>query len=214
MRIAPVLLLLLAVGGGAPAKESGPAGDYRLVGEQDVASAIRLGPDSHFQYFLSAGALDERAEGRWRSAADRIVLTTEPRPVPPLFRPAPAQKTETAALTVEVGSPEGGGIAGVDLRIGFDEGEPIESYTQEDGWSLPAEERRTPRWIELAVPMHGLASPRFPIDLAAGNALAFTLVPNDLGVLDFEGVTVRLEKKALIVERGGGRLRYERVGGK
>lgn len=208
------MLLLLAFGGDVEAKERSPAGDYRLVGEQDVASGIRLKPDGHFQYFLSAGALDERAEGRWTASGGRVVLATEPKPVPPLFRPAGARKTGSAALTVQVGSPEGGGIAGVDLRIGFDEGEPLESYTQEDGWSLPAEEPRTPRWIELAVPMHGLASPRFPIDLAAGNALAFTLVPNDLGVLDFQGVAVTIDKKALLVERGGGRLRYERVGGK
>lgn len=214
MRIRLALLMLLAIGGGAAAKERSPAGDYRLVGEQDVASGIRLKPDGHFQYFLSAGALDEQAEGRWSAAGGRVALTTEPKPVPPLFRQEGSRKTDSAALTVAVGSPEGRGIAGVDLRIGFDEGEPVDSYTQEDGWSLPAEERRTPRWIELAVPMHGLASPRFLIDLAAGNALAFTLVPNDLGVLDFEGVTVRVEKKALVVERGGGRLRYERVGGK
>jgi hypothetical protein len=209
-----LLLLLLALGSGAAAKERSPAGDYRLVGEQDVASGLRLKPDGRFQYFLSAGALDEQAEGRWSSADARVVLVTEPKPVPPMFRQDAPGKSGSATLTVGVNSPEGPGIAGVDLRIGFDDGAPIESYTQEDGWSLPAEERRTPRWIELAVPMHDLASPRFPIDLAAGNALAFTLVPNDLGVFDFEGVTVRVESKALVVERGGGRLRYERVVGK
>ena len=214
MRVRLALLLLLAAGSGVAAKERSPAGDYRLVGEQDVASGFRLKADGHFQYFLIAGALDERAEGRWSAAGGVVALVTEPKPTPPSFRPVEPARTDAAALTVRVGSPEGRGIAGVDLRIGFDEGGPIDSYTQEDGWTLPAEEKRTPRWIELSVPMHGLASPRFPIDLAAGNALAFTLIPNDLGVIDFEGVTVRIEKKALVVERGGGRLRYERVGGK
>lgn len=214
MRLLPVLLLLLAVASGVDAKARSPAGDYRLVGEQDVASGIRLKPDGRFQYFLSAGALDEQAEGRWSLAGRTVILTTEPKPTPPTFSRAETRRTDEAALTVRVGSPEGRGLAGVDLRIGFDEGEPIDSYTQEDGWSLPAEEKRTPRWIELSVPMHGLASPRFPIDLAAGNVLAFTLIANDLGVLDFEGVAVTIENKALIVERGGGRLRYERVGGK
>ncbi len=208
------LLLLLAAAGGAAAKERSPGGEYRLVGEQDVASGIRLNPDGRFQYFLIAGALDEKAEGRWSAAGGRVVLVTEPKPVPPAFTRAKTGKTDSAALSVRVDSPEGRGIAGVDLRIGFDEGAPIEAYTQEDGWSLAAEEARTPRWIELAVPMHGLASARFPIDPAAGNALAFTLVPNDLGVIDFTGVPIRVEKKALVVERGGGRLRYERVGGK
>ena len=211
MRLLVLPLLLALVGADADARERSPVGDYRLVGEQDVASGLRLRPDGRFQYFLSAGALDEQAEGRWSVAGGRVALVTEPKPVPPSFTQARPGTTNEAALAVKVASPEGHGIAGVDLRVGFDEGEPVESYTQEDGWSLPAEERRTPRWIELAVPMHGLASPRFPIDLAAGNALAFTLVPNDLGVLDFEGITVSVEKKALVVERGGGRLRYERV---
>lgn len=211
MRVLPGLLMLLAAGSGVGAKERSPAGDYRLVGEQDVASGLRLEPDGRFQYFLIAGAFDEQAEGRWSQTGRTVVLATEPKPKPPTFRQAEPRRTDAAALTVRVASPEGRGIAGVDLRIGFDEGAPIDSYTQEDGWNLPAEERRTPRWIELSVPMHALASPRFPIDLAAGNALAFTLIPNDLGVLDFDGVTVTVESKALIVERDGGRLRYERV---
>ena len=206
--------MLLAAAGSVAAKERSPAGDYRLVGEQDVASGIRLEPDGRFQYFLIAGALDEQAEGRWSSADGLVALVTEPKPEPPRFRQAAPRKTDTAALSVRVSSPQGRGIAGVDLRIGFDEGEPLDAYTQEEGWELAAEERRKPRWIELSVPMHGLTSPRFPIDLAAGNALDFTLIANDLGVLDFEGVTVRIENNALIVERSGGRLRYERAAGK
>lgn len=212
-----ICLLPLFLAGAGPADagpadaERGPAGTYRLVGEQDVASGLRLQRDGRFQYFLSAGALDEHSQGQWRSAGGVVTLTTEPKPVPPVFRPEPATRTEAAALSVKVSSPGGGGIAGVDLRIGFDEGPPVEDYTQEDGWTLPADEKRTPRWIELKVPMHDFASPRFPIGLAAGNALAFTLVPNDLGVFDFTGVKVEVAKKALIVHRGRARLRYEAV---
>ncbi|HEX8512705.1 MAG TPA: hypothetical protein VF688_06310 [Allosphingosinicella sp.] len=205
----PLLPLLLASAAPAAA-EPGVAGTYRLVGEPDAASGLRLRPDGRFQYFLSAGALDEQAQGRWRVAGGRVRLTTEPKPVPPVFRPGPAAKSD-APLSVKVVSPDGGGIAGVDIRIGFDEGAPVEAYTQEDGWSLPAGEKRVPRWIELAFPMYGLASPRFPVDIASGIALAFTLVPNDLGVVDFEGVKLEAAGRALIVHRGGARLRYERV---
>jgi hypothetical protein len=205
------LLPLLAGAAPAAAAERGPAGTYRLAGEQDVASGLRLQRDGRFQYFLSAGALDERAAGRWRAAAGVVTLTTEPKPVPPTFRQAPSARTGESSLTVKVTSPGGAGIAGVDLRIGFDAGAPVEGYTQEDGWTLPATEKRTPRWIELQVPMHAIASPRFPIHGAAGNALAFTLVPNDLGVVDFAGIRVEAKGKALIVHRGGARLRYEPV---
>jgi hypothetical protein len=206
-------LLLAAAAAGAEARPRSPAGEYRLVGEQDVASGLRLGADGRFQYFLVAGALDEQAEGRWTLAAgDRIALVTEPKPVPPVFREETAGRTDSASLTVRVASPDGSGIAGVDLRLGFDSGEPLLAYTQEDGWSLPADERRAPRWIQLAVPMHGLVSPRFPIEAARGNVLHFTLVPNNLGILDFEGIGVRIDRKALVVERDGAELRYERVG--
>lgn len=210
LRIARLVAMLL-LAAPATAAERSPAGAYRLVGEQDVASGLLLRRDGRFQYFLAAGALDERAEGRWSSAGGMVALITEPAPRAPVFELSAPGKTQEAALSVKVNSPEGSGIAGVDVRIGFDEGEAIDSYTQEYGWTLPAEEKRIPRWIELAVPMHGLASPRFPIDLASGNALAFTLVPNDLGAIDFKGVKVEMAGKALIVHRGEARLRYEPV---
>jgi hypothetical protein len=213
LRLLPLLHLfpLLLMAGPAAGAERGPAGAYRLVGEQDVASGLVLRRDGRFRYFLSAGALDERAEGRWKAEGGVVTLVTEPAPRPPVFEQGAAGKTKEGVLSVTVSSPEGRGLAGVDVRIGFDRGEPVEGYTQEDGWSLPAGESRRPLWIELSVPMHGLASPRFPIDPARGDALAFTLVPNDLGVFDFKGVTVEVAKGALIVHRDGARLRYEAV---
>jgi hypothetical protein len=204
-------LLSLLLQGAAPASaERGPAGIYRLVGEQDVASGLRLREDGRFQYFLSVGALDEQAEGRWRAADGTVILATEPKPVPPAFERASPGRTG-GALSVKVSWPGGRGIAGVDLRIGLDGGAVLDGYTQEDGWSLPATEGRTALWIELAVPMHGVRSPRFPIDLKSGNALAFTLNPNDLGKFDFTGVKIEVADKALIVHRDGARLRYEPV---
>lgn len=211
MRILPGLLLLLALASAATAREPSPAGVYRLVGEQDAASALALRPDGRFQYFLAYGALDEQAEGRWSVADGLVTLVTEPKPVPPAFRRDRSGKTGSAPLSVSVHWPDGRGIALVDLRVGFGQGPPIEGYTQEDGWSLPAEEKRTPLWIELKVPMHEITSPRFAIDLATGNALAFSLTPNDLGILDFEGIRIEAADGALIVERGGARFRYQAV---
>ena len=206
-----LLLMLLLAAAAAPAEKRGAAGTYRLVGEQDVASGLLLQPDGRFRYFLIAGALDERAEGRWSAADGVLTLVTEPKPVPPVFEPRSSAKTGAAPLSVKVSWPDGRGVAGVDLRVGLDDGVVLDGYTQEDGWSLSAVEGRTPLWIELAVPMHGVRSPRFPIDLKAGNALAFTFTPNDLGVFDFQGIRVERADKALIVHRGGARLRYEAV---
>jgi hypothetical protein len=200
-----IALLLFAA---APPAEM--AGVYRLTGEPEVASELVLNPDGRFTYALSTGALDEWALGRWTAEGGRVRLTTEPKPVPPRFEPGGAGRTEASPLRLKVAWPDGRGIAGVDVRFGFDEGASTEGYTQEEGWSLAGTERRAPRWIELAVPMHGLVSARFPVDPAAGNDLAFTLVPNDLGIVDFDSMPLTVEPGRLVMERGGARLVYRK----
>jgi hypothetical protein len=200
--------LLLAVA--APAAAEGPAGRYRLTGEQDVASQLVLHRDGRFDYRLAAGALDERSRGYWRRVGKEVRLTTEPKPVPPVF--ALQDETRGAGpFRVRVVWPDGRGIAGVDLRVGFDRGEAVAGYTQEEGWSLPAHEARTPRWVELAVAMHGLASLRFDVDVARANALTFQLVPNDLGLVDFQDLRLDVGRGRLVMHRHGGRLVYVRV---
>jgi len=211
MKVSPIAAAAAALALFASAGEArGPAGRYRFEGQPDEASEIRLRPDGRFDYFMAAGALDERARGRWTKVGDRLRLITEPKPVPARFDLSAASRAAGAPLTVKVVSPGGGGIAGVDLRVGFAEGPPVEAYTQEDGWTLSAEERRAPRWVELAVAMHGLASPRVPIDPETANLLTFTLTPNDLGVLDFTAIPVELKGDRLLVHRGGGVLSYRR----
>ena len=65
LRFLPSMLLAFAV---PAAAERGPAGTYRIGGERRIASGLQLQSDGRFQYFLSTGVLDERAEGRWRGA--------------------------------------------------------------------------------------------------------------------------------------------------
>lgn len=200
-------LLVLASRSAHAADE--PAGRYRLVGEHDVASEITLRPDGEYEYFLIAGALDEHSRGRWRVEGKTLRLTTEPKPVAPLFSARAVAADAEAAMVVHVVSPGGRGIAGVDVRVGFDTGEPVEGYTQEYGWRLPDGETRAPRWIELAVPMHRLRSPRFAIDLARGNDLTFVLTPNDIGLIEFDDIAVTIEPGRLLMRRGGALLRYD-----
>jgi len=204
-------LLLFALAGTSQAKGPGPAGHYRLTGEHDVVSELLIKPDGRFSYALIAGALDEQAEGRWRQEGDAIFLTTEPKPVPAAFSAGNATRTDAAPLTVRVVWPNGRGVAGTDLRIGFAEGNPLDDYTQEDGWALPAEELRTPIWVELSLRMFGLPASRFPIDVKAANALTFLLTPNDLGTFDFEAMRADIAPGRLVLHRGEGRLVYLRV---
>lgn len=210
-RAALLGFLALGLAGGAGAKGPGPAGHYRLTGEHDVVSELLIKPDGHFSYGLIAGALDEQAEGRWRREGDVLFLTTEPKPVPAAFSAGEAARTDAAPLTIRVVWPNGRGVAGTDLRVGFAEGDPVDDYTQEDGWALSPEERRKPSWVELSLHMFGLPPTRFPIDVERANALTFLLTPNDLGTFDFQDMPADFEPGRLVLRRGQSRMVYLRV---
>jgi hypothetical protein len=56
--------------------------------------------------------------------------------------------------------------------------------------------------------MHGLRSQAFSIDVAKANSFTFVLTPNDLGVVDFEGMPVTIQRDRLVMHRDGGDLTY------
>lgn len=196
----------------AVSNEVGPgdlaaAGAYRLQGQPDIASGLLLSPDGRFEYYLAAGALDSRAQGRWHSDGRVITLNTEPRPTPPEFTAGAVTRSDEAPLTVIVNAPEGQSVAGVDLRIGFSDGRVIEGHTQGYGWrpeagAPPGE----PRWVELSLQTHGVAPKRFQLDPRRGNSFAFTLTFNDLGIADFRDQAFDITPRGLVRRgsRGGG----------
>lgn len=203
------LIICLAMLSSAASAESGLVGRYRLAEGPDVAGALEIGADQHFRYFLSAGALDEQSAGRWVEEGGKACLFTEPRPVPPAFAPAPGPSARSQRASLLVTGPNGRGIAGVDFVLGFASGSPLEGYTQSYGWSLPRGERRKPVWIELAVPMHGVKSPRIALSGRA-HKWHFVLTPNDLGVVDFQGQCLEARGEGFFLKRGGGEMRFLR----
>lgn len=191
---------------------AGPSfvGNYRLRDGPDVAAELVLKADGRFQYALIAGALDEKAEGRWVEVDGKVRLHTEPKPRPPAFSAGPQGATKDAPLKILVNWPNGKGIGGIDVTIGFDAGPPVTDYTQYYGWTLSPDETRVPRWVELNEPINGVRSPRFAIDIAKGNALTFVLTPNDLGVVDFDGTIVERIGDRLVVHRDRGDMTFVR----
>ncbi len=191
-------------------------GHYRLAGGPDVAGELEIGADYRFRYALAAGALDEQAAGRWVQQGAKVCLFTEPRPVPPVFtlapRPAPNKNAPTEeAATLLVKWPNGRGVALVDFRIGFDSGEPLDGYTQDYGWTMPQDDSRVPRWIELAVPMHGLKSPRLALDGHERGTINVVLTPNDLGIVDFQGACLEAQGTGYVLHhRDLGDMRFVR----
>lgn len=193
----------------APAVAS-PAGEY-VLSQMELVAGIRLNEDGTFQYGLTVGALDERAQGRWEAAGNRIKLTSEPRPVAPTITPARVEASPGEPFTMRVLAPNGHDVPGVDLRIEFDSGEPLDSYLAGGPWSLPDGERRVPRFVTFSWMSYRLQSGRLPLDAKAGSVAIFTLTPNDFGVIDLGDAPAEIVGDTLILHRAEGEMRFKRT---
>ena len=197
----------------ASAVASGHVGRY-MHAEMELASSLWLKSDGTFDYFLTVGSLDESAKGRWTAAGDQITLVNDPVPVAPTITQSIALRDPAAGFRLHVVLPSGGGVQGVDVSVGFDRGAVVEGYTQTDGWTMPEDEQREPRWVQLSMSSYGLTSPRFPVDTKKANVLTYTLTPNDFGVVDLRAAPVRVTGEVLSLTREGRTMLFEKRGGK
>lgn len=195
----------------AAAQEASLVGDYRLAEGPDAGGALRISGDGRFFYWFAAGALDERAAGRWEARNGMVCLTTEPKPVPLEITKGPLIEVEGTIPTLLVTWPNGEGVPGIDFVIGFDDGEPLAGYTQYDGWTMPEGDTRAPRWIELSEPVYRVAAPRFDLTTEDDGKLRAIIVPNDLGIADFAPACAEPTEDGLILHRAEGDMRFARA---
>ncbi len=208
-----LLLAAALITAPAAAQDSPFVGEYSLAEGPDVGGGLLIRNDGRFQYILAAGALDERAEGRWEARGDTVCLTTDPKPVPPVMEKGPLIEVEGAVPTLLVTWPNGKGVPGVDFTIGFDSGDPAEDYTQVYGWTLPDDDKRIPRRVEVREPIYGITAPPFELAEADGGKLRVIIRPNDIGVVDFDGACAEKTERGLTLHRAEGRMRFVRLGG-
>ncbi|MBO9695195.1 MAG: hypothetical protein J7499_03265 [Sphingopyxis sp.] len=208
--LAAVLIVAPAVP--AAAQDSPFVGEYSLAEGPDVGGGLLIRNDGRFQYMLAAGALDERAEGRWEARGDTVCLTTDPKPVPPTMEKGPLGEIDGAVPTIVVTWPNGRAIPGVDFTIWFDSGDPIDGYTQTDGWTMPDDDNRVPRRIAVREPVYGIAAPPFELTGADGGKLHVIIRPNDIGVVDFDNACAEKTERGLTLHRIGGDMRFLRLG--
>jgi hypothetical protein len=76
---------------GSPADVGTPdaslAGHYYLSGVMETGSELLLKPDGQFEWYISYGAVDQVAEGRWGRTGQTVTLVTDVPPTEaPLFR--------------------------------------------------------------------------------------------------------------------------------
>ncbi|QCB54485.1 hypothetical protein E5675_08595 [Sphingopyxis sp. PAMC25046] len=207
-----LLLAAFLIGTPAAARVSSWVGEYSLAEGPDVGGGLVIRTDGRFLYMLAAGALDERAEGRWDIRGETICLTTNPKPVPPAMEKGPLIEVEGAVPTLLVTWPNGEGVPGVDFTIGFDGGDPAEDYTQYYGWTMPDDDKRIPRWVELREPIYGITAPRYELTEADGGKLRVIIVPNDIGVVDFDSACAEKTERGLTLHRAEGEMRFVRLG--
>lgn len=208
-----LLLAALLVTAPAAAQDSPFVGEYSLAEGPDVGGGLLIRGDGRFQYMLAAGALDEQAEGRWEVRGDMVCLTTDPKPVPPAMEKGALVEVEGAVPTLLVTWPNGKGIPGVDFTIGFDSGDPAEDYTQVYGWTMPEDDKRVPRWVEVREPIYGVTAPRYELTEADRGKLRVIIVPNDMGVVDFDGACAEKTERGVTLHRAEGDMRFVRLGG-
>ena len=208
-----LLFALALIAAPAAAQDSPFVGEYSLAEGPDVGGGLLIRADGRFQYMLAAGALDERAEGRWQVRGDLVCLTTDPRPVPPTIEKGPLIEVEGSVPTLLVTWPNGKGIPGVDFTIGFDSGDPVDDYTQVYGWTMPEDDKRVPRWVEVRESIYDITAPRFELTEADGGKLRAIIVPNDIGVVDFDGACAEQTERGLTLHRAEGEMRFVRLDG-
>ena len=184
------------------------AGRYRIANGPDTGGGLDLAADGHFRYVLSAGALDEHAEGTWTETGGDIRLTTAPKPVPPSFARGPDGGKD--APTIHVRLVDGRDLAGVDFRLGLTTGSSLAGYTQAEGWNFTEPGGRRIAWVEVVEPIYGVVSPRFAIDPPAAGALVFVLTPNDIEVVDFQNAQFEKRSDDFLLHRGDRTLRLVR----
>lgn len=191
------------------------AGPSSIVGEyvysqMELAAGIVLRPDGTFEYGLTVGSLDEHAAGRWQVLGNHIVLTSDPKPIAPTITSGPTGPAPGQPFSLRVLGPGGRDVPGVDFTIEFDAGEPLQSYSAGGPWSLPAEEKRSPRFVTFAMPAYRLQSARLPLAPQPGTIATFILTPNDFGEIDLTGIVAEIADNALVLHRPEGDMAFTR----
>ena len=165
-------------------------GDYRDLSDFETFHGLRINEDGTFEWAAAAGAMNRRSNGSWEAHDGYIELTTTPTPVPPEFVRSDDDRSEGAPFLM-VRLPGGRGLFGIDFTLVCGDGKHISHYTQEEGWDLVPGECGDPQTLTLEDGINDVGPEYFDIRGYDGTyGLTFTLVPNDIGVIDLTGTRI------------------------
>lgn len=204
--IIPLLAaMLVAVPVNAQPSPADLAGTYD--GHQtEIGTALQLGADGRFQYYLSYGALDEMAAGTWTVGENGIVLTSDPVKAPAfVLVDSKAGKGSTFDLTLDV--PNG-------MPIQFFSGAALFADGTENGgdfsenrlhWKLGR--GQVVSGVALAFQIYGIESGKIGVPPRTG-AMHFRFEPNDLGLVAFDHQLLPRDGDAFLLSRYDRTLRF------
>jgi hypothetical protein len=206
----PILVVGLALAVPASAQDvpASLAGTYD-GGQTEVGAGLKLDRDGRFEYFLSYGALDEQADGRWHATAEGIVLDSDP-VKEPKFELVASGPGPSAGFDVTLDVPG-------QIPVGLFESAVL--FGEKDGRGEPFDDAPTHRFalqpgetvtgVMLAFPSFEIVSEKF--DVPSGiHAMHFRFVPNELGHVAFKGQLLKREGGAFVLERFGRTLRFRK----
>jgi hypothetical protein len=98
---------------------------------REMGSELLLKPDGQFEFFLTYGAADYWAKGKWQSQNGTVILNTNGEPAPP-FRILASSRSKSEGLRVVVAAPGGRPVSNVDVVL-EGEGDPAEARTDSGG---------------------------------------------------------------------------------
>ncbi len=191
----------------------------------ESAMGMEVRADGTFDWGLSVGALDLRASGTWAQQREMIILTSNPRPVPPVFRFSGLEPARGGEFVRVVLASNGEEFEFADIRLTCRNGKKFYGQVRSGGYpstnaleyedELPDEydPRKScdaPVTAMLELSMYDVASE--PFDLASlgwtpGQTARFEFERNDLGVADFTGMTGALQDGTLTLQ--GGEWQFE-----
>lgn len=190
--LVPIAATLLLLPAATHAQEAGnqpiAPGEYRDRSSFESFHALRLNADGTYEWALAAGAMERHSAGTWEDQGGVVTLTTVPRPVAPEIRRLP-DDTSPDAPFLQISWPNGRAAELIDLILYCGDGKQIRHYTQEEGWDLVPGECDAPERLVLEQSVGGIDPAYFELE-GTRRGLRFTIVPNDMGILDLTGTQI------------------------
>ncbi|MEO1220772.1 MAG: hypothetical protein AAFY42_05405 [Pseudomonadota bacterium] len=196
----------------ALAQESSPentiaAEQSQFVGRYDgnsfeTAMGMVIRADGTFEWGLSVGSLDMRAQGTWFEEDDTIIFVSDPKPVSPEFVWSGVEANEDGPFLRVVWAKSDSPFQYASVRGQCANGTLAFGYVDDGTWS-PESDCDKLEWIQFRMQSYDLRSEIFVLsgerEVARGETIRFEFHRNDLGVANFDGVMGRFEDGKLRV---------------